>query len=112
MLRKKYNQISFLHVYHHSGMIVLGWIGTRYYPGRITTYVPFINSIVHVIMYSYYLISILDKNKNRYIWIKKYITLLQMVSGSLFYRHLFSFMLLKIVENECILFLFFSRYNS
>lgn len=79
MFRKKFNQVSFLHVYHHSGMIILGWIGTKFYAGGRTAFIPLINSIVHAIMYSYYLATILDKNRSRYDWIKKYITLLQMV---------------------------------
>ena len=27
MLRGKYNQLSFLHIYHHSSMFALWWIG-------------------------------------------------------------------------------------
>lgn len=33
ILRKKENQITFLHVYHHAGMIIVTWVGTRYLPG-------------------------------------------------------------------------------
>jgi hypothetical protein len=32
-LRKKSNQITFLHVFHHSSMIFVVWIGTRYVAG-------------------------------------------------------------------------------
>lgn len=34
VLRKKYSQISFLHVYHHLGMCLLGFVGTKYVPGK------------------------------------------------------------------------------
>lgn len=34
-MRKKYSQISFLHVYHHLGMCILGFIGTKYVPGKL-----------------------------------------------------------------------------
>ncbi|XP_025415385.1 elongation of very long chain fatty acids protein 4-like isoform X3 [Sipha flava] len=35
MLRKKNNQLSFLHVYHHSTMFVFSWIGTKYVPAAM-----------------------------------------------------------------------------
>ena len=33
ILRKKNNQISFLHVYHHSTMVILWWVGVKYVAG-------------------------------------------------------------------------------
>ncbi|XP_015368990.1 PREDICTED: elongation of very long chain fatty acids protein 4-like isoform X3 [Diuraphis noxia] len=33
ILRKKDNQLSFLHVYHHSTMFIFSWLGTKYVPG-------------------------------------------------------------------------------
>ena len=33
MLRKKFNQISFLHVYHHSTMLINWWLQIKYVPG-------------------------------------------------------------------------------
>ncbi|XP_068719864.1 very long chain fatty acid elongase 4-like isoform X3 [Montipora capricornis] len=33
ILRKKNNQVSFLHVYHHSVMVVLGWTASKWLPG-------------------------------------------------------------------------------
>lgn len=33
ILRKKYNQVSFLHVYHHSMTVVMVWITCKYVPG-------------------------------------------------------------------------------
>ena len=33
MLRKKFNQISFLHVYHHSTMPINWWLQIKYVPG-------------------------------------------------------------------------------
>ena len=32
-LRKKYNQISFLHVYHHASMIIIWWLGIKFTAG-------------------------------------------------------------------------------
>ncbi|KAJ4441402.1 hypothetical protein ANN_11257 [Periplaneta americana] len=34
ILRKKNNQVTFLHVYHHAGMIMIAWIIARYVPGK------------------------------------------------------------------------------
>lgn len=87
IIRKKFTQTSFLHVYHHSGMIVLSWIGTKYIAGGQTVVIPFLNSIVHAIMYSYYLITILEKDKQRFYWFKKYVTLIQMVSFNKYNLH-------------------------
>lgn len=34
VLRKKQNQISFLHVYHHTLMPICGFIGLKYFAGK------------------------------------------------------------------------------
>ena len=33
ILRKKYNQVSFLHVFHHASMFSLWWIGVKWVAG-------------------------------------------------------------------------------
>lgn len=33
ILRKKFTQVSFLHVYHHCTMFILWWIGIKWVPG-------------------------------------------------------------------------------
>ena len=33
VLRGKYNQLTFLHVYHHSTMIALAWFNVNFLPG-------------------------------------------------------------------------------
>ena len=77
ILRKKENQISFLHVYHHSSVVFLWWIGARWIPGG-TSFIPaLINSFVHVIMYTYYGLSSFASLR-KYLWWKKYLTQLQM----------------------------------
>lgn len=35
VLRKKQNQVSFLHVYHHTGMVMLTWSGVKWFAGEI-----------------------------------------------------------------------------
>ncbi|CAH0713848.1 unnamed protein product, partial [Brenthis ino] len=86
VLRKKFRQVSFLHVYHHLGMCFLGFIGTKYVPGGHGIMLGFINSIVHAVMYSYYLISIVRPEWVR-IWWKKYITQMQILQFLLLILH-------------------------
>ncbi|XP_043274331.1 elongation of very long chain fatty acids protein AAEL008004-like [Venturia canescens] len=75
VLRKKQNQVTFLHVYHHSGMILGTWIAVKYLAGGHITFMGFINSFVHLVMYSYYLLTSLKLGK---LWWKKYLTQLQL----------------------------------
>lgn len=80
VLRKKDRQITFLHLYHHTGMVILTWNATKFYPGGHSVFTGFINSIIHVIMYSYYLVSAFQPQYKNNIWWKKYITQMQIVS--------------------------------
>lgn len=78
-LRKKWNQISFLHVYHHAIMPLYMFIGVRWLPGgHIGFGGGLLNSLVHVVMYSYYLLAALEVPQ-KYLWWKKYLTLFQIV---------------------------------
>ncbi|KAF5281628.1 hypothetical protein FQR65_LT02948 [Abscondita terminalis] len=77
VLRKKYNQITFLHMYHHIGMCILTWVGTKYVAGGHGIFLGFINSFVHVIMYFYYLLTAWDEKYKRNVWWKKHLTQLQ-----------------------------------
>lgn len=77
-LRKKFNQISVLHVYHHSSMILLWWSGVKYVAGGQTFLFGFINSFVHAVMYTYYGMSAMGPHMQKYLWWKKYITILQL----------------------------------
>ena len=77
--RKKNNQITFLHVYHHAIMPIYAWIQVRFLPGGHEIFVGLMNSFVHVVMYSYYLLSALGPKMQPYLWWKKYLTLLQLI---------------------------------
>jgi GNS1/SUR4 family len=44
------------------------------------TFLGLINTFVHIIMYSYYLLTALGPGVQKYLWWKKHITRLQMVS--------------------------------
>nr|CAD7615637.1 unnamed protein product [Timema genevievae] len=78
VLRKKNNQITFLHVYHHAAMVFGTWIAVKFLAGGHATYLGLINSIVHAFMYTYYLLTNINPDYKKSIWWKKYITQLQM----------------------------------
>ncbi|XP_077974371.1 very long chain fatty acid elongase 4-like [Styela clava] len=63
-LRKKFNQISILHIYHHTSMLCIAWIGIKYVPGGQSLLFVAINSFVHAIMYTYYGLSAVGPCKN------------------------------------------------
>nr|BBF94989.1 elongation of very long chain fatty acids protein 9 [Orthetrum albistylum] len=87
VLRKKNNQISFLHLYHHTLMPVCAWIGTKFLPGGHGTFLGVINSFVHIIMYFYYMMSAMGPQYQKYLWWKKYLTTLQMVQFCMIFIH-------------------------
>lgn len=49
VLRKKQNQVSALHVYHHVSMVLLAWIGVKYFPGM--TNLSYL--ILEIVFYKY-----------------------------------------------------------
>ncbi|CAO1442149.1 unnamed protein product [Diamesa hyperborea] len=57
ILRKKTNQISRLHVYHHVSTVLFFWAFVKYNAGFMEVYLAILNSGIHVIMYSYYLLT-------------------------------------------------------
>jgi len=83
VLRKNDRQVTFLHVYHHTVMPMISWGTSKYYPGGHGTFIGWINSFVHIIMYSYYFLSAFGPQMQKYLWWKKHITNLQMVSTAL-----------------------------
>ena len=78
ILRKKDNQITFLHVYHHMSILALWWIGIKWVPGGTAFYSSMINAFVHVVMYTYYGLSIFPSLRS-YLWWKRYLTQLQLI---------------------------------
>jgi hypothetical protein len=108
VLRKKQNQISFLHVYHHISTIIIFWVflkysGSKYqheiqlclinYPhnenfaGFMELYLGVLNSLVHVFMYSYYLLSSVSSVKRLMMTVKPFLTLLQLTQFCIITGH-------------------------
>ncbi|KAJ8288304.1 hypothetical protein COCON_G00009630 [Conger conger] len=62
IMRKKFNQVSFLHVYHHCTMFTLWWIGIKWVAGGQSFFGAHMNAAIH-----------------KYLWWKKYLTIIQMI---------------------------------
>lgn len=84
---KKYEHISLLHVCHHAIMPISMWYGVRYQPGGHGTLMGFLNSFVHTVMYSYYLLAAMGPRVRPFLWWKKYLTTLQMVQFTIVFFH-------------------------
>ncbi|KDR20355.1 elongation of very long chain fatty acids protein AAEL008004-like [Zootermopsis nevadensis] len=79
VLRKKHNQVSFLHLYHHVSTVILAWLGAKFMPGGMASFPVMINFLVHVFMYTYYFLTSLGlKWQKRTARFKKYITVIQL----------------------------------
>jgi hypothetical protein len=51
------------------------------FPGEQGVVIGCLNSVVHVIMYFYYMVAAMGPKYQKYIWWKKYMTWIQLVSG-------------------------------
>ncbi|XP_014236371.1 elongation of very long chain fatty acids protein 1-like [Trichogramma pretiosum] len=88
VLRKKNNQISFLHVYHHISTVVVTYVCTKYFPGGMLSMQMIVNGSVHMIMYTYYLLASLGPKMQPYINpIKPHITKIQIIQFLLLLTH-------------------------
>lgn len=87
VIRKKERQITFLHLYHHTVMPMISWGATKYYPGGHGTFIGLINSFVHIIMYTYYMLAAMGPQYQKYLFWKKYITTLQMLQFCIAFLH-------------------------
>ncbi|XP_054160046.1 elongation of very long chain fatty acids protein 7-like [Oppia nitens] len=84
VLRKKYRQITALHLYHHTVVPILGWLYLWYCWGSpAITLFALLNSAVHVIMYSYYALAAFGPSIQKFLWWKRYITQIQLIQFAL-----------------------------
>lgn len=86
VLRKKQRQVTFLHVYHHTLMVIATWLIAKYSRNDTIIFLGTINSLVHVVMYSYYGLSAFP-HLTKYLWWKKYITIMQLVQFVMMFLH-------------------------
>lgn len=73
----KFSNISTLHVFHHGIMPIFSWYGCKYASTGHETLGALLNTFVHVIMYTYYLLAITEQKKC--LFFKKYLTSLQLL---------------------------------
>ncbi|XP_014272642.1 very long chain fatty acid elongase AAEL008004 [Halyomorpha halys] len=80
VLRKKTSQITVHHVSHHASMVVCSHITAFHLKDEESNLKMIaVNSFVHVVMHAYYLISGLGPSFQKYLYLKKYVTMLQLV---------------------------------
>ncbi|XP_066253207.1 very long chain fatty acid elongase 7-like [Euwallacea similis] len=96
VLRKKYNQVTFLHVYHHTLMPVCSYIGVTFLPGGHGSLLGLCNAFVHVVLYSYYFLASLGPEMQKYLWWKKYVTKIQLVQFVIILVHN-----LQVIPRDC-----------
>jgi len=75
VLRGRMDQVSFLHVYHHVSIVWAWWLALILFPAGDAYFGALLNSGIHVLMYSYYLLALL---KIPCPW-KKYLTQAQLL---------------------------------
>ncbi|CAG9829106.1 unnamed protein product [Diabrotica balteata] len=56
-LRKKFGQISPLHVYHHASSLTLAFLAAKFIGGGMFALPVMMNLLIHVFMYTYYYLS-------------------------------------------------------
>ncbi|XP_061390104.1 elongation of very long chain fatty acids protein 7-like [Musca vetustissima] len=79
VLRKKQNQVTFLHVYHHTITALFSWMYLKYAPGEQGVVIGILNSGVHIVMYFYYMVAAMGPQYQKYLWWKKYMTSIQLI---------------------------------
>lgn len=83
VLGKKWRQLSFLHVYHHTTIFLFYWLNSHVnYDADIWLTIG-LNGFIHTVMYTYYFICMHTKvpetGKSLPIWWKSSLTLLQLI---------------------------------
>ncbi|XP_060082458.1 elongation of very long chain fatty acids protein 1-like [Ylistrum balloti] len=90
VLKKKFHQLTFLHLFHHGFLPFNWWFGIKFAPGGWGTFHAFINAMVHSVMYMYYFLSAGGPTIQKYLWWKKYITTIQIAQFILVIFHTLS----------------------
>lgn len=62
----------------------------HYFAGGHSTFFGLLNTFVHIIMYTYYMLAAMGPQMQKYLWWKKYLTALQMVISSFYIFYLLS----------------------
>uniref|UniRef100_A0A7S2UR25 Elongation of fatty acids protein n=1 Tax=Attheya septentrionalis TaxID=420275 RepID=A0A7S2UR25_9STRA len=83
VIGKKWRQLSFLHVYHHTTIFLFYWLNSHVnYDGDIYLTI-LLNGFIHTVMYTYYFICMHTKvpetGKSLPIWWKSSLTMMQLI---------------------------------
>ncbi|XP_004533426.1 elongation of very long chain fatty acids protein F-like [Ceratitis capitata] len=88
IMRKSYKQVTILHVYHHIMMTTFVFLYIRIQgSGGHSSTIAMLNTVVHTVMYVYYLLSSIDPKWKKSLWWKKYITQMQIVQFFIDFIH-------------------------
>jgi len=68
-------------------MPICGFIGIKYFAGGHGTLLGLINSGIHVLMYMYYLLAAMGPQMQKYLWWKKYLTIMQIIQFLIVFVH-------------------------
>jgi len=94
VLRKKWSQVSALHIYHHSSVPFCVWLAVNYAPtAGVNGIFPIFNSAVHVLMYTYYALSAFGPSVQKYLWWKRYITMVQLAQFVIFFAYALTYLI-------------------
>jgi hypothetical protein len=86
-LRKKFDQVSVLHVYHHISTAVILIVFLKHCGGMMETFFGTLNLVVHFIMYGYYFLSSFKYCKKLTNFIKPFLTIIQILQLSVILGH-------------------------
>ncbi|XP_013413182.1 elongation of very long chain fatty acids protein 2-like [Lingula anatina] len=95
VLRKKNDQVTFLHWFHHISMLNIWWWVMVFAPGGLSSHGSSLNCLVHVVMYLYYGLSAIPSVR-KHLWWKKYITKFQLIQFCITLSHT-----LNSFRNQC-----------
>ena len=84
--QRKFANLSTLHIFHHGIMPIFTWYGYTHAPTGHETLGALLNTFVHIVMYTYYFLTIIGVNK-KYLFFKKYITSLQLLQFAILICH-------------------------
>ena len=98
VLGKRFDMINTYHVAHHSIMPVSVWWGVKFLPGGHATFFGFLNAFVHVVIYSYLVLTTsFPKIKPYFGWWKTFMPIFQVAQFALIFLHSFQLF----YKNEC-----------
>ncbi|KAL7044471.1 hypothetical protein ACKWTF_001917 [Chironomus riparius] len=79
ILRKSERQLTLLHCYHHISILIVAYFFPMWFTSAIPLFGTFLNSLIHLFMYSYYLTSAVFPKWQKLKWIKIILTKLQIL---------------------------------